>query len=198
MLKKLLLSSAICMGLILSNTQNTNAQAKTPDELKAEREALKSEMTSSDAKKRDEKIEKMSSESPFVCEISSVDGLASNSQQILLATKSINTQIPDLYKRTIGETIDGITDINVKKPTLDELLVLAKTIADQVTAVTNAAETMKGAADEAKSAPMLAKAKAIKTLNFSKDALALTGPELQLNLKVVNNLIATLKSANNN
>lgn len=198
MFKKLLFNSAICISLILTVSQNSNAQAKTSDELKAERDALKSEMQSSDAKKRDEKIEKMASESPFVCEISSLDGLASNSQQILLATKSINIQIPEIYKRTIGETIDGVTDITVKKPALDELIVLAKTIADQVTAVTNAVETMKGAADEAKSAPMLAKAKAIKTLNFSKDALALTGPELQLNLKVINNLIATLKSANNN
>jgi hypothetical protein len=196
MLKKLFYSTALCLGLIIAASQTSSAQTK--EELKAEREALKSEMQSGDAKKRDEKIEKMASESPFVCEISSLDGLASNSQQILLATKSINIQIPELYKRTIGETIDGVTDITVKKPALEELLVLAKTIADQVTAVTNAAETMKGAADEAKSAPMLAKAKAIKTLNFSKDALALTGPELQLNLKVINNLIATLKSANNN
>jgi hypothetical protein len=57
---------------------------------------------------------------------------------------------------------------------------------------------MKGAADEVKSAPMLSKAKALKTMNFSKDALALTGPELQLSLKVINNLVTTLKSANNN
>jgi hypothetical protein len=40
--------------------------------------------------------------------------------------------------------------------------------------------------------------KATKALNYSKEALALTGPGLQLNLKVINNLIATLKSANNN
>lgn len=196
MLKKMFYSTALCLGLIFAATQTSSAQTK--EELKAEREALKSEMKSSDAQKRQEKIEKMATESPFVCEIVSLDGLATNSQQILVATKSINLQVPDLYKRTIGESIDGITDITVKKPTVAELLVLTKTIADQVTAVTNATEAMKGAADEVKKAPMMAKAKALKTMNFSKDALGLTGPELQLSLKVVNNLVATLKSANNN
>ncbi len=198
MLKKLFYSSAICLSLLLSVSQNSFAQAKTLDELKAEREAFKSEMKSSDAQKRLEKIVKMSTESPFVCEISSLDGLASNSQQILLATKSINLQIPELYKRTIGETIDGVTDVTVKKPTLNELTEFAGTILQQVEAVKNAAESMKGAADEVKQAPMLAKAKAVKTMNFTKDALGLTGPELQLSLKVINNLVSTLKSSNNN
>ena len=196
MLKKMFNSTALFLGIIFVASQPCSAQTK--DEIKAEREALKSEMKSSDVKKRQEKIEKMTNESPFVCEIASLDGLASNSKQILAATKSINQQIPDLYKRTIGETIDGITDITVKKPTLEELSTFAVTIADQVTAVTNAAESMKGAADEVKQAPMLSKAKAVKTMNFSKDALALTGPELQLSLKVINNLVSTLKSANNN
>jgi hypothetical protein len=198
MLKKLFYSAAICLSLLLSVSQNSFAQAKTLDELKAEREAFKSEMKSSDAQKRQEKIVKMSTESPFVCEISSLDGLASNSQQILLATKSINLQIPELYKRTIGETIDGVTDVTVKKPTLNELTEFAGTILQQVEAVKNAAEGMKGAADEVKQASMLSKAKAVKTMNFTKDALALTGPELQLSLKVINNLVSTLKSSNNN
>jgi hypothetical protein len=196
MLKKMFYSTTLCLGLIFAAAQTSSAQTK--EELQAEREALKSEMKSSEAQKRQEKIVKMATESPFVCEIASLDGLASNSQQILVATKSINLQVPDLYKRTIGESIYGITDITVKKPTVAELLVLAKTIADQVTAITNATEAMKGAVDEVKKAPMMAKAKALKTMNFSKDALGLTGPELQLSLKVVNNLVATLKSANNN
>jgi hypothetical protein len=44
----------------------------------------------------------------------------------------------------------------------------------------------------------LSAGKAMKSLNYSKDALALAAPELEMSLKVINNLIATLKSAKNN
>ena len=81
MLKKMFNSTALFLGIIFVASQPCSAQTK--DEIKAEREALKSEMKSSDVKKRQEKIEKMTNESPFVCEIASLDGLASNSKQIL-------------------------------------------------------------------------------------------------------------------
>jgi hypothetical protein len=196
MLKKMFYSTAICLGLVFSISQNCSAQEKTKDELKAERDALKSEMKSKDAEERKEKIAKL--ESPKTCGVASIDGLAGNSTSILTSTKDINTQVPEMYKRTIGETVDGVTDVTVKKPTKEELATLALTLATQIKAVADATASVAGASADVKTASPMAAGKATKSLNYSKEALALAGPELQMNLKVVNNLIATLKSANNN
>ena len=43
MFKKMIFSTAICLGLVFSSQQNCFAQEKTKDELKAEREVLLSE-----------------------------------------------------------------------------------------------------------------------------------------------------------
>lgn len=198
MLKKMFYSTAICLGLVFTMSQNCFAQDKTKDELKAERDALKSEMKSEDAKERQKKIEKLEAESPKTCGVGSIDGLSENSKKILVETKSINQQVPEMYKRTIGETVDGVTDVTVKKPTKEELATLAVTLATQIKAVADATASVATASADVKTASPMAAGKATKSLNYSKEALALAGPELQMNLKVVNNLIATLKSANNN
>jgi len=196
MLKKMFYSTAICLGLVFTMSQNCFAQDKTKDELKAERDVLKSEMKSEEAKEREAKIAKL--EPPKTSGVSSVDALATNSFILLTSTKDINTQVPEMYKRTIGETVDGVTDVTVKKPTKEELASLALTIATQIKAVADASASVAGASADVKSASPMQAPKATKALNYSKDALALAGPELQMNLKVINNLIATLKSSNNN
>lgn len=196
MFKQMIFGTALCLGLVFSAQQNCFAQEKTKDELKAEREALKSEMKSKDAEERKAKFEKL--EAPKSSGVSSVDELATNSTKMLTSTKEINAQVPEMYKRTIGETVDGVTDVTVKKPTLEELVSLATNITTQIKAVSDASASVTTASSDVKSASPMQAPKATKSLNYSKEVLALVGPELQLNLKVVNNLIATLKSANNN
>ncbi len=176
-------------------SQNLIAQTKTAAELKAERDVLRSEMRSKEAQERKEKMEKLSN--PGQSGVGSVDGLASNSTAILNSTKDINKQVPEMYKRTVGETVDGVTDVTVKKPTLEELTSLAATISTQIKAVAEASENVKNASEDVKNAKPIQAPKATKSLNYSKDVLAVTGPELQQSLKVVENLIATLKSSKN-
>jgi len=184
----------LSLSLILVMQQNTFAQ-KTKDELKAEREVLKAEMKSKDAEDRKAKFEKLTE--PKTSGIASVDGLATNSTKMLVSTKEINTIIPEMYKRTIGESVDGVADVTVKKPTVAELIDLSLNIATQIKAVSDASESVTTASTDLKSAGMMQAPKGAKSLNFSKDVLGLVLPELNLNLKVVNNLIATLKSSGN-
>ena len=199
MFKKVVLSTAICLGLFLSMQQNCLAQEKTKDELKAEREVLKSEMNSKKAQARIVKFEKLieQKDKHVNTTVESLDQLAETSVVLLLATKNVSALVPEMYKRTIGESIDGIADVNVKKPTLVELLDLSKIIAAQVITVIDAAEIIPQVSSDIKTMSPMQIPKAMKSLNFSKDVLSLLGPELQLNLKVIINLIATLKSADN-
>jgi hypothetical protein len=181
------------LGLIFSTSQNCFAQEKTQDELKAEREVLKSEMKSKEVLDREAKFEKLVM--PPISKINSVDVLATSSGNLLVSQKNINAIIPEMYKRTIGETIDGVTDVTVKKPELKELIALSANIAVQIKSVADASKEIPKASDEIKTASPFQAPKAMKSLNFSKDVLGLLAPELQLNLKVVNNLISTLKTS---
>lgn len=194
MLSRMFYKIVLSLSLILVMQQNTFAQ-KTKDELKAEREVLKAEMKSKDAEDRKAKFEKLTE--PKTSGIASVDGLATNSTKMLVSTKEINTIIPEMYKRTIGESVDGVADVTVKKPTVAELIDLSLNIATQIKAVSDASESVTTASTDLKSAGMMQAPKGAKSLNFSKDVLGLVLPELNLNLKVVNNLIATLKSSGN-
>lgn len=196
MFKKMIFVVAICLGFVFSMQQNCFGQEKTKDELKAERDVIKTEMKSQAVIDRQAKLEKM--EFPKASGIQSVDDLASNSTTILAASKANTLLIPELYKRTIGETVDGITDQTNKNPSNEELATLALNLLAQIKAVADATESIKIATDDISKAGAMQKVKAPKPLNYSKDILAMVGPELQLNLKMVNNLIATLKSANNN
>lgn len=195
MFTKLFYKMALCLGLILVMQQTSFAQAKTKDELKAEREVLKSEMKSKDSEERKAKLEKLTE--PKASGISSVDGLASDSNKMLTSTKQFNVLVPEMYKRTVGESVDGVADVTVKKPTLDELNALGLNLATQIKTVSDASATVATASTDLKSAGMMQAPKGAKSLNFSKDVLGLVLPELNLNLKVVNNLISTLKSSGN-
>ncbi len=184
---------AMICGMLFSI--QTISYSQTKEELKAEREQLKTEMKSSASVERQEKISKLTV--PKSSGVKSVDDLAISSAAMLVTAADNNKIIPDLYKRTIGETIDGVTDVTVKKPELAELETLAANIATQTLAVSKASEAVSAAsADISKAGPLQAP-KATKALNYTKDTLALLAPELQLNAKVVKNLIATLKSAKN-
>lgn len=193
-MSKMIYKTAICLCLILVMQQNCFAQ-KTKDELKAEREVLKSEMKSKDAEERKAKFEKLSE--PKISGISSVDALAASSTKLLLSTKEMNLVVPEMYKRTIGESVDGIADVTVKKPSLEELATLGLNIANQIKTIGEAAASVAGIAGDIKSAGIMQAPKGLKSLSFSKDVIALVLPELGLNLKVITNLIATLKSSNN-
>lgn len=195
MITKKIYKTVACLSLILMMQQNCFAQEKTKDELKAEREVFKTEMKSKEAEERKVKFEKLTE--PKTSGITSIDELASNSTKMLVSTKEINALVPEMYKRTIGESVDGIADVTVKKPTLDELATLGLTIATQVKTVSIMSATVATASSDLKNASMMQTPKGAKSLNFSKDVLGLVLPELNLNLKVVNNLIATIKSSGN-
>ncbi|MGV0846643.1 hypothetical protein ACTS9T_08725 [Empedobacter falsenii] len=190
-MKKTLLKLTFATALLFS----TIAFGQTADELKAEREMIKKELKSEKAIERQKKLQKL--EVPKSSSIKSIDELAVNSGVLLVATKQLNEQVPELYKRTIGETVDGVTEVTTDKPTLEELEDVAKTILVQIQTVSDYSSIATNVAGDVKSANPLSAGKALKSINFSKDVLSLTLPELNNNLVVIKNLISTIKSSNN-
>lgn len=190
-MKKVLTSAAL---LFFAATLSFG-QEKTSEELKAEREVLKTERKSEAFQARQKKLAEL--KDPGSTSVSSIDALATSATTALLETKKNNELLPELYKRTVGETVDGVTDVTVKKPTLQELLTVSEGIVKTTKAVALMTGDIVKAQGDVKSAGMLKAAKAGKSVNYSKDVSSLLTSELAYQAKLVGNLIATLKSSKN-
>ncbi|MDR1884503.1 MAG: hypothetical protein LBR26_17275 [Prevotella sp.] len=172
--------------------------AYAQENLEGNREQLLSVYKDVKRLKNIEKLQKTLAKGPAKSELSNVDGLAGDATVILTETLAINELLPNLYTRSIGQTIDGVTEVNVKKPTVEELLEVSTRIALNVKATTDATSKLSGAGDEVKGVknPMKAK-KALNIINYTKDALSFSADELVLQGKLINSLIETIKTSDN-
>lgn len=123
-----------------------------------------------------------------------------------------SVQLENMYKRQIGETQDGVTDVTITKPTLEEQKSFATTVAGETVNIKEATDKVQAAADEAKKLteeaskqknPLKA-AKAAKTaksatavVEFGNAAIPILLEESTAQAKAVNAIIETLKSGKN-
>ncbi|MDR0413040.1 MAG: hypothetical protein LBH61_04480 [Dysgonamonadaceae bacterium] len=197
MIKVSFLKKVLFIGVICGVTLTSFAQeAKTAGELKAEREQLQAELKSKGTKKREEKIVKLASETPKQTASQSVNGLVEMSKGILVTLVS-NNEFLATFKREITDNGDGEIDVTTHKAKLTDYVGLAANLAAAGIQITSGMENLKGASDEVKSLSPLEAASAGKSVKFSSEALKLSGEEVALQLKLVNNLIATIKSSDN-
>mgnify|MGYP006894046424 FL=1 len=81
------------------------------------------------SKERAAKLEKLVQ--PKNCGIATIDGLTSAAGLVAVESIQITPLLQGMYYRSIGQTEDGVTDVTVKKPTLDELKELSARIGKQ-------------------------------------------------------------------
>ncbi|MDD3915272.1 MAG: hypothetical protein PHF76_11590 [Bacteroidales bacterium] len=188
--------TALIAGLMVAMVQGTYAQ-KTADELKAERQELQTELKAKKTVKRAEKLDKLAEQGmPTASNVSSVDALATSSAALLVTTKA-NNDFLSKFKRTVTDNGGGEVDVTTEKAKLNDYAQLAVALGVSIASV--AAETQKVQAikDEIKSLSPAQAMPATKSVKFSTDALDVCAGELQLQLKLVNNLIETIKSSGN-
>jgi len=174
---------------------NFSTNAQTLEELKAMRDELKAELKGNAHLDREKRMEKL--KEPGTVNLAAVDQLAASSFTVLTRSIEFGDLVPEMYKRVIGETFDGVTDVTVKKPTLAEVAELGANIASVIATLVQLQQAAKTAAEDVKKASPLQAPKAAKSMNFSREVIELTLPELELNAKVVKNLIETIKSSKN-
>lgn len=174
---------------------NFSTNAQTLEELKAMRDELKAELKGNAHLDREKRMEKL--KEPGTVNLPAVDQLAASSFTVLTRSIEFGDLVPEMYKRVIGETVDGVTDVTVKKPTLAEVAELGANIASVIATLVQLQQAAKTAAEDVKKASPLQAPKAAKSMNFSREVIELTLPELELNAKVVKNLIETIKSSKN-
>jgi hypothetical protein len=187
----------IIMGLMLAITSSGFAQeAKTADELKAEREQLKTELKSKDVVKREDQIAKLNAKAPGTSSVTSIDGLVAAAAGIANTVVSTN-QLLESFKREVTDSGNGEIDVTNHKAKFDDYVNLA---AGLVLAGTQLAEASKQLPEVQKDVKSLSPVQAMpagKSVKWSSEVLKLVGEELPLQVKLVNNLIATIKSSDN-
>ena len=180
-MKRFLMCAIVLMASVALNV----LMAQTPEEMQA-------------SKERYAKLEKAIQKAPKECSVKDVDKLAASVTATMAESVAITPLLEGLYYRSVGKTEDGVTEVTVKKPTLDECLELSARIALQAKAVQAATESVEPAAKAVKDIKNPLKgAKALKVLDYSKDALAVVAEETAYQTKAIASIIETIKSADN-
>lgn len=156
----------------------------------------KEEMEVSQA--RYEKLVKLCKKEPKKTNIPEVDTYVTSVYTSAVAAAATTEQLQGLYYRQIGESKDGVTDVTVKKPTLEELTSLSATIAAQAVSITSAAKSAEAAVQASKGEknPMKV-AKIAAALAFTKDAYPILVEESALQTKAIAEMIETAKTSDN-
>ncbi len=148
------------------------------------------------SKERAAKLEKLVQ--PKNCGLATIDGLTSAAGLVAVESIQITPLLQGMYYRSIGQTEDGVTDVTVKKPTLDELMELSARIGTQAAAVAAATKLVPAAGEELKGVKNPMKlAAATKSVKYSKDVLEIVGVESAFQVKTIADMIKTATSNDN-
>lgn len=140
------------------------------------------------------------------CGNANIDGYGNSVRDAALLSIANSEQLETMYKRQIGETVEGVTEVTVTKPTLEEWVAFAATVAGEGTAINAAVQKAKAAGEEAanmaKSAtaeknPMKAAKAATGVVEFGNLATPILVEESAAQVKAVKEIIETLKSDKN-
>lgn len=166
----------------------------------------------SKSKERAANLEKLCANYPTKCGNSNIDNYGKSIYDAALAAIHNSDQLENLYKRQIGETKDGVTDVSIKKPALEDWVKLSTTIAAESVSIKNAVDNTQKAAKEvkeisesaAKEKNPMKLAKAAKTakaasaiLEFGNSATPVLLEESAAQVKAIQTIIKTLQSGAN-
>ena len=141
-----------------------------------------------------------------------IDGYGNDVKNAAVLAIANSEQLEDLYKREIGESADGVQDVTIKKPKLEEWITLATTVAGEAASIKSATDKAKNAGEEAKNMAQavndaknpMAKAKAAKAtkaatavIEFGNAATPILIEESAAQMKAVDEIIKTLKAGKN-
>lgn len=144
-----------------------------------------------------EKLAKASAKAPNPCGEEDIDVFVEGNKKAADGAVESAKKLHELYSRQIGENNDGIRDIDVKKPTLEEWFDLAKSIAKQTAGMAELGVSGKNASEAVKKADKMKAIKLAKPVKWATDIMPVTGEALAEEAKAIDEIIEILKSENN-
>ncbi|MBD5179283.1 MAG: hypothetical protein HDR45_02785 [Bacteroides sp.] len=144
-----------------------------------------------------EKLAKACEKAPKPSGVAEVDAFLDGNVKAALGAVASAEQLHNLYSRQIGETKDGVQDVTVTKPTLEDWTNLAATVATQTAGMAELGIAGKNAAEAVKGADKMKAIKLAKPVKWSTDLMPITGEALAEEAKAIDQIIKLLKSENN-
>ncbi|MDE7441824.1 MAG: hypothetical protein K2M69_06645 [Muribaculaceae bacterium] len=144
-----------------------------------------------------EKLAKACVKAPNPCGEGDIDGFVEGNKTAALGAVASAEQLHNLYSRQIGETKDGVQDVTVTKPSLEDWTDLAATIATQTAGMAELGVSGKKAAEAVKKADKMKAIKLAKPVKWATDIMPVTGEALAEEAKAIDQIIKLLKSENN-
>lgn len=156
------------------------------------------------SEKRCAELQKLVEGQPKACGAQKVDKFGASITEAAVLAIENSGKLADLYRRTVGETKDGVTDVEIKKPTVEECVSLSTSIAGEGTMLTEAGKSLEDAGKELKELTSQKSPKAIKQakgatsiIAYGKDAMAILSEETVAQGKAIKEIIETVKSGKN-
>ncbi len=144
-----------------------------------------------------EKLAKACAKAPNSCGEGDIDGFVEGNKVAALGAVASADQLHNLYSRQIGETTDGVQDVTVTKPTLEDWINLATSVATQTAGMAELGDSGKKAAEAVKKADKMKAIKLVKPVKWATDIMPVTGEALAEETKAIDQIIKLLKSENN-
>lgn len=181
--------------LILATVFSANAQQKTSEELQAEREQLAEELKSEKVVKRLQEIAELTKQSGSIQKtgLESVDGLAELSGGFLNTVNSTNGLLEQF--RNDLTTNDGKVEMTNYIDKLSEYVQLSATLIQGAKDVKEGGERIASAKDDLKKLSPLKVKPATNSLNFSTNAIKQSADEIEMQTRIVNNLIESINAS---
>ncbi len=193
-MKKLVFSTVI----MLLTAFSVNAQQKTEAELKVEREQIASELNSKDVIKRQEKLQKLNEKAVKVkkTDLGSIDGLLETSTAVLGTVMSANDLLKK-YGTEIKDNGNGDIEITKYEAGLEDYKKLGEDLAKAALLAADGVKRLESAQDDAKKLSPLKAKDALSSVSYSVDVLKLSAEEIELQTRIVTNLIESIKASKN-
>ena len=144
------------------------------------------------------KLAKLCSKQPKQTGVADVDTYVQGVYNLAISSAASSSLLQNLYYRQIGETKDGVADVTIKKPTLEELVALGTTLTAEGVSIAEAAKGAEAAtkAVSANKNPMKA-TKIASALAFTKDAYPVLLEQSKAKVAAIKQMIETAKTAKN-
>jgi hypothetical protein len=154
--------------------------------------------TISKSVERMKNLKELTEKMPKATGVADVDGFGQDVYNAAITAMANSEQLENFYKREIGETQDGVTDVTVTKPTLEDWVTLGATLTAEGASIKAAADKGTKAAEAVKGVKNpLAAGKLAKMMKWTKDVLPVITEESVNQAQAVSQIISTLKSGGN-
>jgi hypothetical protein len=190
-------SIILVMSMLLSTVMCfSQSAARSLADLISERGQLQEKYQSAEATEREEKLYKLLSKPPKDVEVKSVDGLAETATGALRTVSSAN-DVLEKYKIEVRENGDGDIDITKHAANLKDYVQLSLDLADASLRIADGTKKIQEAQKDVQALNPLKAKPALSSVKFSTEALKVAGEEIALQVKLVNNLIESIKASKN-